>query len=174
MFDQQHQQHNIMPQSPKTINKYLTNRFGTINHHHLNLNQHQQQYIDLNGQMPNPPVLPPPTMATTAYLVQTANGSALLIPPQTPLNPTNHFIQTNSSSSSSGNNQQTNTFSLNRNPYNLTTIPLQNNNNNNNNNTLLNTTTTTTLPNSISITNQFNRPDSTASTNVYQTIDTEK
>jgi hypothetical protein len=97
MFDQQH---NIMPQSPKTINKYLTNRFGTINHHaHLNLNQHQQQqYIDLNGQMPNPPVLPPPTMATTAYLVQTANGSALLIPPQTPLNPTNHFIQTNSSS----------------------------------------------------------------------------
>ncbi len=169
MFDQQ--QHNIMPQSPKTINKYLTNRFGTINHHaHLNLSQHQQQYIDLNGQMPNPPVLPAPTMATTAYLVQTANGSALLIPPQTPLNPTNHFIQTNSSS---GNNQQANTFSLNRNPYNLTTIPLQNNNNNNNN-TLLNTTSTTTLPNSISITNQFNRPDSTASTNVYQTIDTEK
>jgi hypothetical protein len=168
MFDQQ--QHNIMPQSPKTINKYLTNRFGTINHHaHLNLSQHQQQYIDLNGQMPNPPVLPAPTMATTAYLVQTANGSALLIPPQTPLNPTNHFIQTNSSS---GNNQQANTFSLNRNPYNLTTIPLQNNNNNNN--TLLNTTSTTTLPNSISITNQFNRPDSTASTNVYQTIDTEK
>jgi len=155
-------------QSPKPHNKYLTNRFGTMNNH-LQQQQQQQlcQYVDLNGQLPNPPVLPPPSMATTAYLVQTPNGSALLIPPQTALNPTNHFIQTNSSTLQQ---QQNNTFSLNRNPYGLTTIPLQTNN------TLSNTTTTTTLPNSVSINNPncFNRPDSTASTNVYQTIDTEK
>ena len=153
-----------LTQSPKVNNKFFgTNRFGTLN----NNNQLQCQYVDLNGQLPNPPILPPPSMATTAYLVQTPNGSALLIPPQTALNPTNHFIQTNSSSLQQ---QQQNTFSLNRNPYGITTIPIQNN-------TLTNTTTTTTtLPNSISINNPncFNRPDSTASTNVYQTIDTEK
>ncbi len=57
--------------------------------------QQQQQPYDCN-QYNNPLGNGANTLnATTAYLVQTPNGNALLIPPQTALNPTNQFIQTN-------------------------------------------------------------------------------
>lgn len=118
--------------------------------------------------------------ATTAYLVQTPSGNALLIPPQTAMNPTNQFIQTNPT------NNHMNTISLNRynssasNPYGITTVPYQKISN------LLNDSSTAALltnngmlPQSPSVlSNNFNnnaRPESTNSTNVYQTIDaTEK
>ena len=164
-FQQQQQQH----------------RFGTLNQQSTfgnNNNNSNCQYLDLNNQQTTSQNI----NATTAYLVQTPNGNALLIPPQTALNPTNHFIQTNA------NQQQTNTISLNRNnstasnPYGITTIPYQQAA------SLLNDQNTTMisgnghslnglLPNSPSVTsgNCFARPESTTSTNVYQTIDaTEK
>ncbi len=132
------------------------------------LNQHPS--FNKNISDPHPPLMPPPVNnATAAYLVQTPNGNTLLIPPQTALNPTNQFIQT------------TNTISLNRhnsnisNPYGIQTIPYQQAasllNENHNLNNVLNG-----FPHSPS--NCFNnneRPESTGSTNVYQTIDaTEK
>lgn len=112
------------------------------------------KYADLTSaqQQPLPPMMPPPSMihsttqATTAFLVQTSNGSALLIPPQNTLK-----LQ---------HEQTLNTFSLTRNPYGLTTIPIQN--------MLLDCNNTKdTINNNI-------RPESNASTNVYQTIDIEK
>ena len=156
MFDLQHshllhhhhQQHDAPSQSPQTQHKFKNFT-----------NQNLSQYVDLTQPQPNPPNLPPPppmmhsTQATTAYLVQTPNGSALLIPPN------NHFMQAAASQTQSA--QSTGTLSFNRNPYGITTIPLQN---------------AANLPHSPSITsgNCFVRPESTASTNVYQTIDTEK
>lgn len=140
--------------------QHQQNRCGTLNQQSTFTNSNCQ-YLDINNQQ----------AATTAYLVQTPNGNALLIPPQTALNPTNHFIQTNA------NQQQTNTISLNRNnstasnPYGITTIPYQQAA------SLLNDQTTTMinglLPNSPSVTSGscFARPESTTSTNVYQTID---
>ena len=169
-----HHNNDIGSQSPK-----FTNRF-----HGTNM---ACQYVEINGQSnPQqqqsqlPPQLPPPivhsTQATTAYLVQTPNGSALLIPPQTALNPTSHFLQTNATaalnSTQQQQQQQNNTFSLNRNPYGITTIPLQNAA------AILNSNPSNTLiPHSSSVASGacFNtRPESTTSTNVYQTIDTEK
>jgi hypothetical protein len=147
------------------------------------------QYVDLSGvsgsvnHQPHPPTLPPPSLlhtgaqATTAYLVQTPNGSALLIPPpaQSTLSTNaaghhHHFIQ---QQQANVNGQQTlNTFSISRcNPYGMS-LSLQNA-------TILNTKSTSgvsQMPHSPSATSNscFARPDSTASTNVYQTIDTEK
>ena len=163
MFDLQHshllhhhhQQHDAPSQSPQTQHKFKNFT-----------NQNLSQYVDLSQPQPNPPNLPPPppmmhsSQATTAYLVQTPNGSALLIPPN------NHFMQTASQTQSA---QSTGTLSFNRNPYGITTIPLQNA-------AILNQNSGANLPHSPSITSGscFVRPESTASTNVYQTIDTEK
>ena len=182
VFDNLHHHHHHLHHLNPNIN--TTNDIGSHSPHSQpkfpttarfsNMNANACQYVEINGQpnnQPQPPSLPPPivhsTQATTAYLVQTPNGSALLIPPQTALNPTNHFLQTNPTVQ-----QQNNTFSLNRNPYGITTIPLQNatailNSNQPNN----------LIPHSSSVSNGtcFNaRPESTTSANVYQTIDTEK
>jgi hypothetical protein len=126
----------------------------------INKNKICQQYIDFNMNAPQNSQ----QQATTAYLVQTATGSALLIPPQTALNPTNHYIQTNTATL---NQQQQfhnyqlqgNSFTLNRHPSSVTGAVYNTNGLNNNNES--------------NSANNF-RPDSTASTNVYQTIDTEK
>ena len=171
---------NQEPHSPLTQSKFNNARFGTMNS--FGTNNGICQYVDLNGQTSSifsqPPPLPPSSnnqgqQATTAYLVQTPSGSALLIPPQTALNPTNHFIQTNASQHSANtialtlNNNNNNN---NGNPYGITTIPLQtaaNILNNNNGNAAMLAQSPSFLN-----TNCFNRPESTASTNVYQTIDT--
>lgn len=184
-----HHVHHHDQSSPQTQQKFATNH--RFNPNTANNNNNTCQYVDLNNtnsasttttttgsSTTQPPALPPPmlhsTQATTAYLVQTPNGSALLIPPQTALNPSNHFIQT---ATNQPTQHTTNTFSLNRNPYGITTIPLQNTilGSNPNNPQPQNTL----LPHSPSVTSAMNcafsnRPDSTASTNVYQTIDTEK
>ena len=179
---------NQEPHSPLTQSKFNNARFGTMNS--FGTNNGICQYVDLNGQTSSifsqPPPLPPSSnnqgqqQATTAYLVQTPTGSALLIPPQTALNPTNHFIQTNASQHSANtialtlnnnNNNNNNNNSSNGNPYGITTIPLQTAANILNSNNNVNTAMLAQSPSFLN-TNCFNRPESTASTNVYQTIDT--
>ena len=169
MFGSEHHSHHLNDKSLKTTDHYCDNRFNC-----------NGQYVDLNnlhnaGYLPQIPTDCLATsmttnQATTAYLVQTSNGSALLIPSQTALNPTNHFMQTNSS---------TTHHTLNRNPYGITAIPLQtnttsnyNNSNITNGNSLINPNSNTNS--STTAHNYFVRPESTASTNVYQTIDAEK
>ncbi len=168
MFDSLLQQANRNNhESPVTQTKF---RYTGINQHPSFNNTGQ----NLTGSDPQAPLMPPPTNntntlnATAAYLVQTPSGNALLIPPQTALNPTNQFIQT------------TNTISLNRhnssasNPYGIQTVPFQQAA------TLLNESHNFNVLNGFphSPSNCFSinaRPESTGSTNVYQTIDaTEK
>jgi hypothetical protein len=134
-----HHHHHMMfdSNSPQLNHKYLTNKFQA--------NHNNSHYVDLNAPTGPAPILhtnPP----TTAFLVQTPNGSALLIPPQ-----------------NNGNSNQCNNFSLSRNPYGITTIPLQNANLVNNNQQLA------TSPSMIS--SFTNSKDVNNSTNVYQTID---
>ena len=97
------------------------------------------------------------TQATTAYLVQTSNGSALLIPPQNLLR-ANHII------SSTGNK------TLNRNHYEINNVQRNDSLTSNNNHEIRSNSNN----NFLNITDIFGRSDSTTSTNVYQTIDADK
>ncbi len=158
-------------------NKYLTNARGTNN------GAQMCQYVDLNSQLPlNPHLshLNQPAQAHTAYLVQTPNGSALLIPPQATLNHNNHFLTATNNCPTSANPNQTNlnTFargqagSANTNNlhYGMGTMSFAANAQQSN---ILAANMNTNMGNSIG-SPCFARSESSASTNVYQTIDAEK
>jgi hypothetical protein len=125
-----------------------------------NISGHYVDFNSLKNQFNMPIQTASTTQATTAYLVQTSNGSALLIPPQNLLR-SNHII------SSTGNK------TLNRNNYEINNVQkndsLASKNNKNNNEIHSNSNS-----NFLNITDIFGRSDSTTSTNVYQTIDADK
>jgi len=157
-------------ESPSTQQKF---RYAALNQQPSFNNGNILTNTDTHSPLIPPPINTKTLNATAAYLVQTPNGNALLIPPQTTLNPTNQFIQTNPNQ-----HPTTNTISLNRhnssasNPYGIQTIPFQQAANLLGENHM---TVLTGFPQSPS--GYFNniRPESTESTNVYQTIDaTEK
>lgn len=169
----EHLQHQ---QAMDSQNKYLTNARGATN------GAQMCQYVDLNTQMPlNPHLshLNQSAQAHTAYLVQTPNGSALLIPPHATLSHNNHFLTTTNNCQTTTNpNQATlNTFargqtgSANTNNlhYGLGTMSFTANAQQPN----ILTANMNNVGNSIG-SPCFARSESTASTNVYQTIDAEK
>ncbi len=151
---QQNMFQNNISESPKLQHPFFSNNCNPSS----NTSSH---YVDLNSFKNQPNLLiqtGTTTQATTAYLVQTPNGSALIIPPQNIHHVNHHHLQNNGS------------LTINRNPSEINNLHLHNN-------TLTNKTTNN-LVHSNSKTNFINNPnnmiarsDSTTSTNVYQTID---
>lgn len=161
-------------QAMDSQNKYLTNARGTSN------NAQMCQYVDLNSQMPMNPHLShlnQSAQAHTAYLVQTPNGSALLIPPHATLSHNNHFLTTTNNCQTTTNPNQTNlntfargqtgTANTNNLHYGLGTMSFNAQQPN------ILSANMNNMGNSIA-SPCFARSESTASTNVYQTIDAEK
>lgn len=128
--------------------------------------------------IPQPPLIPPPSLthSATAYLVQTVDGSTLLIQPQSITNSAHHLLQMSQQNTQPQTNNQNN-LTLNRNPYNLT-IPLhclqQQQQSTSNTNTLF-SQAQNFLSNSSSVNSPsiIERPESAVS-NVYQTIDADR
>ena len=117
--------------------------------------QQQPQYVDIGSTTDQSSAAA--AAATTAYLVQTPNGSALLIPPPF-LNQA--LVSTTSSSLTRAPNPSaavaTAAATSTMNPYGITTIPL---------------THSPSINLNLASHHHLIRPESTASTNVYQTID---
>lgn len=116
--------------------------------------QQQPQYVDIGSTTDQSAAA---AAATTAYLVQTPNGSALLIPPPF-LNQA--LVSTTPSSLTRAPNPSaaaaTAAATSTMNPYGITTIPL---------------THSPSINLNLASHHHLIRPESTASTNVYQTID---
>lgn len=156
---EQHQQRS--PMCPKACEQPSSNSPSYFKNGIVppNIGQYVTDEFDTQRILPSKP-MPSITQPTTAYLVQTPSGNALLIPSQ---NTTLGFHQ-----------QQ---HTLQRSPYGITTFQFQNMPNSSelpgNSMTATRNGTVVHSPD-VNANNYFSRSDSTASTNVYQTIDAEK